>query len=494
MRKQPKEAILKLICTIGQAHGEIRRQLEQGKLNVARDMLAQCQEAALGIANTIEKSEGESCPAIACLLGYCEYLFKVYSNLEMYASAAGGEMEEHLEARLTQIEDCVKNKIPVRREVVFFPYKISMWDALESVYLAAKEDPECDVYCVPIPYFDRNPDGSLGEMHYEGAEYPENVEITDWQTYNFESRRPDVMFIHNPYDDCNLVTCVHPRFFSRNLKQYTSKLVYIPYFVARYYDNEKTVAQNIPKCIDSVDLCILQSEKQKMGYGITEEYRAKMVVLGSPKLDRIINTVMQLKIPQELIKKIGNRKTILLNSPIPEFLSDPEWEQKINNIIDLFKKNPKLFLIWRPHPLLFATMHSMRPKKAECLSEIVQKIDVMDNALLDQNISADIAIAVSDAMISGKSSLILQYTATEKPVLVTAGSASARENHFVCCDYFSNYFLEDGESIEDFLSLIIENRDYKREDRMKHFKNSLVNADGSCGKKIYNYVKGLECV
>lgn len=91
-----------------------------------------------------------------------------------------------------------------------------MWDSLESVYLAAKEDESCDAYCVPILYFDRNADGTLGEMHYEGNDYPANIEITDWETYDFEAKRPDVVYIHNPYDEANRVTCVHPRFFSSN--------------------------------------------------------------------------------------------------------------------------------------------------------------------------------------------------------------------------------------------------------------------------------------
>lgn len=42
-----------------------------------------------------------------------------------------------------------------------------MSDSLESIYLAAKADPHCDAYFIPIPYFDRNQDGSLGKIHYE---------------------------------------------------------------------------------------------------------------------------------------------------------------------------------------------------------------------------------------------------------------------------------------------------------------------------------------
>lgn len=39
--------------------------------------------------------------------------------------------------------------------------------------------------------------------------------------YDFEKRRPDMIYIHNPYDKYNYVTSVHPDFYSENLKRYT---------------------------------------------------------------------------------------------------------------------------------------------------------------------------------------------------------------------------------------------------------------------------------
>ncbi len=50
-----------------------------------------------------------------------------------------------------------------------------MWDSMASVWEAARNDPSCSAYVVPIPYFDRLPDRSLGAMRYDGALYPENV-------------------------------------------------------------------------------------------------------------------------------------------------------------------------------------------------------------------------------------------------------------------------------------------------------------------------------
>ena len=47
----------------------------------------------------------------------------------------------------------------IRREVVFLPYKASMWDSLESVWKRYEDDPLVDAYVIPIPYYDKNPDG-----------------------------------------------------------------------------------------------------------------------------------------------------------------------------------------------------------------------------------------------------------------------------------------------------------------------------------------------
>ena len=108
-----------------------------------------------------------------------------------------------------------------KKEVVFLPYKASMWDSLESVWQAAEEDGQCDAYVIPIPYYDKNPDGSLGEMHYEGEEYPEYVPIVSWKEYDISEHYPDVIYIHNPYDNWNYVTTVHPDFYASKLCQYT---------------------------------------------------------------------------------------------------------------------------------------------------------------------------------------------------------------------------------------------------------------------------------
>lgn len=113
----------------------------------------------------------------------------------------------------------------------FLPYKASMWDSLEGEWEKAQTDENCNVLVVPIPYYDKTPSGNIKEWHWEGNEFPDNVIITDYRSVDLEKIHPDKIYIHNPYDERNLLTSVAPDYYSTKLKNQTNELVYIPYFV-----------------------------------------------------------------------------------------------------------------------------------------------------------------------------------------------------------------------------------------------------------------------
>lgn len=270
------------------------------------ELVTDCQDSAISMGEQIEKMYGEGTVSVGILEQYCETLYLL--TVSMRDTIKKREFYNTLNKQLKKLRGVMNNELPDKLEVVFLPYKASMWDSLESVYLAAKEDENCDAYCVPIPYFDRNADGSLGQMHYEGNEYPANIEITDWQAYNLEERRPDVIYIHNPYDEWNLVTCVHPAYFAKNLKQYTDKLVYIPYFVLGEINPDDEEALNelehfvLTPGVINADKVVVQSETMRQAYisilrkhfekelNIEEILEKKILGTGSPKFDKVINT------------------------------------------------------------------------------------------------------------------------------------------------------------------------------------------------------------
>ncbi|MDE7318537.1 MAG: hypothetical protein K2N46_02255 [Lachnospiraceae bacterium] len=444
MRKVQKKQAEELLCLVGQMHEEIRKKLEKGRADDAAGCLGQCQEAALRLGELIEQSEGEGHAAVALLEAYCELVYQLYDKICRGQKVHVQNAYEKLKQALDQIQNSVKNEIRLRREVVFLPYKAAMWDSLESVWKAADADPDCDAYVIPIPYFDKKPDGSFGEMHDEGDQYPDDVPVTSWQEYDFERRRPDMIFIHNPYDEHNLVTSVHPFFYSKNLKKYTEQLVYIPYFILNEIDpsNREAVKGIEDLCVVSAviyaDKVIVQSEAMRQIYidlmqenmGSDKIPRAywenKILGLGSPKVDKILRTKKEkLKIPREwkrIIEKPNGiwKKIVFYNISVSAILQyEEKLLVKIRNVLRIFWKNrAEVVLLWRPHPLMEATLQSLRPELQREYEEIVKEYRNQSWGIYDDTADVDRAVILCDAYYGDQSSVIKLCQQVEKPVMI----------------------------------------------------------------------------
>lgn len=447
MRSARKREILNFIESLHLAHGEIRDALQRDEQTSVQTMLAECQEFAIELGNAIEETEGENCVTVSYVEEYCETLFRVFG--ESGTDSSANRVYKILNKELLRIENSVKNDISIRKEIVFFPYKAAMWDSLESIYLAAKEDPDCDVYCVPIPYFELNEDESYGPMHYEGDLYPENIEITDWQAYQLEERRPDVVFIHNPYDDWNLVSRVHPRYYTQNLKKYTDLLVYIPYFILDEITQDDPDRQEkiekmrnycfVPGTIYA-DKIVVQSEnmrqiyieqylqiaKQSNTFATRRDLEQRILGIGSPKMDKVANTQKKdLDIPEEWLRIIRKpngdyKKVVFYNTCVKAMLCQEEkWIDKIENVIKIFKDNQEeTALLWRPHPLIESAVKSLRSDLLERYLGIRDRYIEEGWGIYDDTADLNRAIAVSDAYYGDRSSVVQLYKQTGKPIML----------------------------------------------------------------------------
>ncbi|MBD5451078.1 MAG: hypothetical protein HDR25_00400 [Lachnospiraceae bacterium] len=444
MRNMQKQEVLGLIDSLHQAHEEIKGALAQNNLSLAQNMLAECQEFAISLGESIETLEGEGHATVSCVEEYCEALFHIHEELTD-GQVSENKIYKRLRKQLVKVENSAKNDIRIRKEVVFFPYKASMWDSLESVWKAADEDPDCDAYVVPIPYYDKRSDGSLGKMHYEGDEYPKYVPITSYKKYDFEKRKPDVVYIHNPYDNLNLVTSVPTRFFSDNLKKHTDKLVYIPYFILGEIkpDEDEKIEGMKHFCttpgVFNADKVIVQSEDMKQVYikvlldatenhseGARKYWDDKILGLGSPKIDKVLNTKKEdLEVPQEWLKIIEKpdgswKKIIFYNTSVGALLQhDEKMLQKMGSVFEIFKENQdEVALLWRPHPLIKATVESMRPQLWIEYDRLVTKYRGEGWGIYDDSSDIDRAIALSDAYYGDGSSVVQMYQQTGKPVMM----------------------------------------------------------------------------
>lgn len=451
MRKAQKQEIFEALKSLAQAHEEIKEELchkNSSQVQRIQNMLSECQEFAVSLGECVEKLEGENHVTVRTIESYCETIYETYIEISEANRSVLNENKiyKKLNKQLTKIENSVKNDIVVRKEIVFLPYKAAMWDSMESVWMAAKNDEYCDVYVVPIPYYERNRDQSLGKMHYDGAvlsngtpvEYPNYVPITDWKLYNIEERKPDIIYIQNPYDDSNLVTCVPPQYFSKELKKNTEMLVYLPYFVGinNHVDEHFCTTPGVM----NADRVIVQSQNVKKIYiknirkfekennckGRFGDLDRKILPLGSPKLDRIKRVINsgKMEIPEEWKNKIyqlnGQKKIIILyNTTIDALLRHSEiYMNKLKSVLDLFRQEKKIVLLWRPHPLLGTTIKSMRPALYQEYMEIVKKYQEEDWGIFDETADIDRAIILSDAYYGDWSSVVEMYKLTKKPIMI----------------------------------------------------------------------------
>lgn len=455
MRKYNKTQCIELIKTLEEAHSEIRKYINNKDINTAAALLEQCQQAAISIGEIVEASEGEGTDAVGRLEAYCELTYNIHEDLMAGKPVNAMKTEKRLRKVIRSAQNSI-NSLPTQYEAVFLPYKASMWDSLESIWMAADEDESCTAYVIPIPYYDKNPDGSFKELYYERMDYPSYVPITGYADYDFEGRHPDMIFIHNPYDDWNYVTSVHPSFYSSVLKGYTDCLVYVPYFAT---SGKMSEGQAFCPAYDNADYIVVQSKSMIEQYDKSIP-REKFLPLGSPKFDRVIRLCRNPpEPPEEWRAKMEGKRVYFYNTSIGGMLADTEqWLNKVRYVFDTFKQVDDACLIWRPHPLLQSTFESMRVGELPEYEALKRYFIEEDIGILDITPDVEATIAQCDAYIGDDGTSVTSlFGAAEKPIFFLNNAINRQPKKeeykksifqsFVGWEYCNTYCITQGTKI-----------------------------------------------
>lgn len=406
-------------------------------------LLTDTQDLAIAFGTRIEKLKGLHTKTVAELESYCEGLFRISECTEKTQQQ---KIVASLEMQMQQIKTAFETDFPDKKEVVFLPYKASMWDSLESVWKAAEADSKCEAYVIPIPYYTRDSQKNFKEFYYEGDQYPNYVPITDYREYDLELHHPDIIYVHNPYDEYNLVTSIAPEFYLQKIKDYTEKLVYIPYFVLQEIDPANQAAIDSMKafcylpgtiCADQV---ILQSEDMRQIY-INEYMKAakernvkverselekRFLGIGSPKFDKVINTRKEdVDIPKDWLRIIRKpdgtyKKVIFYNTSVVALqLNREKMLDKMRFVLQIFKdRKDEVALLWRPHPLIKDTIQEMLPNLWEEYQKLEQQYKEEGWGIYDDTADLDRAIALSDAYYGDGSSVVQLCQKAGLPVMI----------------------------------------------------------------------------
>ena len=261
--------VFSVLRSLGQQEEAMKSREED--YSFLQNTLADIQNTALTIGNTIEQRLGENTETVALLSRYCEILFQAYEKARQGESPKA-ELTDLKENRL----ECEKTlEKEWKKTMLILLDKAKHFSSIEGFYRKMLEREDWEVLLMPIPYCYRKGNGALMEEEIDLENFPKSYTYVDYKAYAFDVMMPDCIVINSPYDSNNMVQSIDPFFYSENMKKYTKNLVYIPWFVtkeiewANEEDGKAIVMMDYYVCQPGVahaDHSFVQSETVRKSY------------------------------------------------------------------------------------------------------------------------------------------------------------------------------------------------------------------------------------
>lgn len=236
---------VRLLQSIENMHGAIFDLLEKKNGSEAMRLLNKCQENAISVGTQIDEEKGEGTPTVKLLEDYCELTYGLHERIMAGDGINVYKEKKNLSKTIKEIRNSYKNDIKRHKEVIFMPVKAKDWKYLDGMYQQLLSDTDVTVYVMPLPYAERNDDGTIGTYYYDYDSFPEDLNFLSFKSYDFNQRHPDQIIIQNPFDEYESGMTVHQFFYAKNLRAYTNELVYVHSFELDEICDEKSLA-NVP--------------------------------------------------------------------------------------------------------------------------------------------------------------------------------------------------------------------------------------------------------
>lgn len=312
--------------------------------------------------------------------------------------------------------------------VVFLCHRPAVWESLHSVYDALKADDSFNTYIVAIPNKKELPGLGLNHEIYESEGAEEfwkpygcingyNYETNAW--FDLRTLKPDYVFFQQPY---NITRCEEYK--SWNVALY-AKICYVTYFSpldsdAIYYeecapkdfflDLSFYFAQN------ALDSRTMKGRLTRIG---NEDCIVKNT--GYPRYDNIN-------------KYRFTKCDIWSDYKSFKIIWTPRWTTNEGNcfffsykdkLIEYCKDNDSLELTLRPHPQAFLEWSKTGEMSLREQKEF-RALFVNNGLHLDESPYYYPLLYSSDCLVSDRSTIILDYLCTGKPIIYCAGEKNSK--------------------------------------------------------------------
>lgn len=261
----------------------IRNAQSSGNYDALLDILPECQQLAVDLGTLIEDVKGKerNCTAlcVSALESLCEKLFVIYEGVHE-------ELDDEtliiacddFSSAMEKVCETIQTQIIERKELLFVATGAKRWKGFEALYHEFINDDGYDVSVVAVPVMKKDAFGQIimSGKEFEEAQdtlqYPKEVAITPWDTYDVALHNPDIIYIQDVYDGENPCLTIPPAYYTKNIRQYTDELIYIPYLETCEFDrNDRNDIYNMKHYVTAPGVCyadkvMVQSENIKCRY------------------------------------------------------------------------------------------------------------------------------------------------------------------------------------------------------------------------------------
>ena len=369
---------------------------------------------------------------------------KISSKVEIESSQSGNSSQDNnnnQDKKTDSPKDSIE-KGKDKMDIVFLITKASNWVFMLKEYNKAVENPENQVYVIPIPYYYRTNTMNIGEeIHYEGAELANYVEITGFDKYDFYGRNPDIVYFDNPYDLYDAHLAAYPMFNTERIRFYAKKMVYVSCILVDEYDDTDEKAKKMMQyciCTPGVaraDEVIVQSENIRQRYidaltewagedtksvweekvrsgGMTQEDLEEYPKIADEELGEEWLTVLN--------KPDGSRKKVILfYTSISALIENSKIAiEKLKGVFQLFKENVEdVIVYYHPDSNIFKYLENFNKPLFDEYNEVVQQFISEDYGIYDDGDDDYFMVRLCDAFYGDNGTTMYHCMRAKKPVM-----------------------------------------------------------------------------
>lgn len=259
MREQLKQQFRDMLATLGTAEAILDSKSKKKDQEAVEQLLKDMQESAIAIGTAIETEEGMDTNTVKGLEEYCEILWQYYTAEELKERF---QLGRQLAGKRSEIGRILEDEMKGYMEVVFLLCKADRWEKMEPVWRVAAEKPEYKCRVLVAPYYEHLSDGTKGVVHDETGMFPEEAAASDYETFDLQGLKPDLVYIDGPWagsDEAGIV----PGYDCEEVKESAGMVIYMPVYED---DNSLVEADCLLPQVECADLVVVPSENIRKFY------------------------------------------------------------------------------------------------------------------------------------------------------------------------------------------------------------------------------------